>query len=575
MAGGRASAPAAVCGMDSDPSAIASARAALAPELARAGWPCVLDVRDTLASARPDAIARLGPVPVVLGNPPWVASAQQRPAPWLDALLDDFRRDAHGEALGERKLGVLADCYVRFVRWACEVACHGQRGAVVAFVTNASYLDGPVHRGMRAALRRFFDALHVIDLGGNALLARSGERDDNVFGVRPAAAVLIALRLPGAGRARLANVRYQRMHGALPDKLARLARAGLDEPGFRALVIDGGHQRFVPTAATRDGYESWPSLAEAMPFHREGVQTNRDAVVVDRDRGRLLARLHAFASGETSPEIAVACSPLPHYDPERARAAVARALAAEPDAGGEAVVRAIAYRPLDTRWFAPIAPLCHRARPLLLAAMERSSFALISVRKDRGSAPWAHFGATRDVIDNCWLSNRSSCRSRAFPTCDPEGRDNLAPVVAVAFATRVGRAVCAADFARYALAVLASPHYRARHEDALRVDYPRIPPPRDAAHFHALCGAGERLVALFCDPLATGPSERPVADAACEELASDVRDTSHADFTVGHHRVLSENTRPLLRQSSDANLMRASRLRFAAIAALVATLADL
>ncbi len=237
-------------------------------------------------------------------------------------------------------------------------------------------------------------------------------------------------------------------------------------------------------------------------------------------------------------------------------------------------MRAIAYRPLDTRWFAPIAPLCHRPRPLLLAAMDRSSFALISVRKDRGSAPWAHFGATRDVIDNCWLSNRSSCRSRAFPTCDPEGRDNLAPVVAAAFGARVGHAVCAADFARYALAVLASPRYRTRHEDALRVDYPRIPPPRDTAHFHALCRAGERLVALFCDPLATEPSEHAGAAAACAELASDAHDTSHADFTVGHHRVLRETARAPLRKRSEANLMRASRLRFAAIAALVATLDD-
>jgi hypothetical protein len=30
----------------------------------------------------------------VLGNPPWVSSAQAPPEPWLDSLLQDFRRDA-------------------------------------------------------------------------------------------------------------------------------------------------------------------------------------------------------------------------------------------------------------------------------------------------------------------------------------------------------------------------------------------------------------------------------------------------------------------------------------------------
>ena len=39
--------------------------------------------------------------------------------------------------------------------------------------------------------------------------------------------------------------------------------------------------------------------------------------------------------------------------------------------------------------------------------MARSDFALITVRKDRGSVPWTHFGASRHVIDNCFLSSRS------------------------------------------------------------------------------------------------------------------------------------------------------------------------
>ena len=47
---------------------------------------------------------------------------------------------------------------------------------------------------MRAALLRWFDAIEVIDLGGSALLAKAGERDGNVFGVRVGAAITVAVR---------------------------------------------------------------------------------------------------------------------------------------------------------------------------------------------------------------------------------------------------------------------------------------------------------------------------------------------------------------------------------------------
>jgi hypothetical protein len=593
----RPSAPCAALGLDRDRAAIGAARAALAPAVARAGWPCSLRVCDTLTAMEPLVAARLGAVPVVLGNPPWIASAQAAPSPWLAALLEDFRRDAAGERLEERKLGVLSDAYVRFLRWACEVARHGERGAVVAFVTNASYLDGPVHRGMRAMLRRMFDSLHVLDLGGNALLARTAARDDNVFGVRPAAAVLIALRRPGASSRAPAPVRYLRLHGSANDKLERLATARLDDADWRTLHVDAGYERFVPTAATRDGYDRWPSLAQAMPFHREGVQTNRDAVAVDRERGRLLARLRAFAAGEARADLAAACAQAAHYDPTAARAAVARALSQDPKGTRGLVVRPFAYRPLDVRWFAAVAPLCHRPRPDLLAAMERSVFALISVRKDRGALPWAHFAAATAAPDNCLLSSRSSCRTRAFPTSDPLGRDNLALEIAHAYGDRIGRAIGAAEFARYALAVLACPAYRLRHVEALHVDYPRIPPPRTTGQFDALCAAGAGLLALFCEPLA-GQAEAgrredaggEARDAAADAFAELDRhggqvtlrgrpvcaaSAQACDLVIGHHRVLRLLLRGSRADAAGLDRVRAACARADALARAICALDEL
>jgi hypothetical protein len=107
------------------------------------------------------------------------------------------------------------------------------------------------------------------------------------------------------------------------------------------------------------------------------------------------------------------------------------------------------------------------------------------------------------VPDNCWLSTRSSCRTRAFPTTDPCGAPNLSPLVAERWANDLGSSVSVVDFVYYALAVLSATSYRARYDEPLRRDYPRIPPPREVNTFRAVTDAGravaQALLALDTD----------------------------------------------------------------------------
>jgi hypothetical protein len=203
------------------------------------------------------------------------------------------------------------------------------------------------------------------------------------------------------------------------------------------------------------------------------------------------------------------------------------ALAADPSAEGW--IRPLQYRPFDARWFVALAPLCHRPRPDLLAAMDRSTLALVTVRKDRGALPWTHAAASRIAIDNCLLSTRSSCRARAFPSHAPDGQENLAPDAARELAARVGRGVSSHELLCYALAVLSAPSFRERYDAALRIDYPRIPWPRDAHAFVTLAAAGERIAQLHVDPLerAAGTAVEP-SQAARERAAALEREAVQA-----------------------------------------------
>jgi hypothetical protein len=530
LGAGRPSRPRAVHGLDVDADAVRTAEGVLGPTFTDAGWPLELRGCDTLAGVHDFGA---GATIAVIGNPPWAGRSENRGAPEMERLLEDFRRDGEGVRLPERKLGVLSDDYVRFWRWACEVVARADGGGVVAFVTNASFVDGPVHRGMRDALCRWFDRIDVLDLGGNALTASDdgGIRDENVFGVRPGVVATVASRA-AATRTRRAEVRHGRVRGRRTDKLRVLEAGG---PDLVPIVARG--PAFVlrpPRGEIPDHYLAWPSLDEAMPFHREGVQTNRDAIATDVDRDRLLARLRDFVRGRRTAELARAWRPTRHYDPEVARAALAEALERR---GETDVIRRMAYRPFEDRWLVAVAPLCHRPRPALLAAIGHGGPVLLGVRKDRGERRWAHFGVTDLPPDSSWLSSRSSCRTRAYPAYTPSGAPNLDPRIHHDLTARLGTAPTPADFILYALAFVASPDYQRRFDAALRLSYPRIPPPDDLDGFRRLVEHGRCIARGFATGgrrstvRGAGPGtvvvgharfEAPALEAAIEAARADV-----------------------------------------------------
>src|SRR5690606_1154931 len=135
---------------------------------------------------------------------------------------------------------------------------------------------------------------------------------------------------------------------------------------------------------------------------------NRDALVTAPTTRELLARLAAIASGQ------LVLPASRHFDPVRARQILAAQLERDP---ARCIVR-LAYRPCEERALCVVAPLCHRPRPRLLQAVAQSELCLQSARKERGLAAWNLFAAARLPADSSFLSTRSSCRTRVFPSHD-------------------------------------------------------------------------------------------------------------------------------------------------------------
>ena len=120
---------------------------------------------------------------VVIGNPPYNMGQvnendnnKNRKYETMDKQIEDTYVADSTATLRS----ALYDPYIKAIRWASDRI--GEEG-IVAFVTNNSFVDGLAFDGMRKHLAQDFDAIYIMDLGGNA---RKGLKvsDANVFGIR-------------------------------------------------------------------------------------------------------------------------------------------------------------------------------------------------------------------------------------------------------------------------------------------------------------------------------------------------------------------------------------------------------
>ncbi len=125
------------------------------------------------------------PMFVVIGNPPYNVGQvnendnnKNRKYPTMDVRV----KDTYAKASTATNKNALADPYVKAIRWASDRI--GEEG-VVAFVTNNSFLDNVTFDGMRKHLADGFDAIYILDLGGNVKKnPKLSGTTHNVFGIQ-------------------------------------------------------------------------------------------------------------------------------------------------------------------------------------------------------------------------------------------------------------------------------------------------------------------------------------------------------------------------------------------------------
>ena len=262
-------------------------------------------------------------IQVILGNPPYNRTKRSddassrnivtHGADGVAPLIDSFRNPVVKAGKGGALKHNLDDLYVHFLRWAIWKACeqNPDTPGVVSFITNSSYLRSVPFLGVREHMRRQFDEIWIIDLGGGN---RGARPEPNVFAIQTPVSIVVAFQRPTSDsgapispKQRLkspARVWYQRIRGDRAEKLNDLtALAGLrrDDDAWaevRSAPGDWG-ARFVPEGVSQ--FWSWPELDALFPWQHSGSQYTRSWPIAPSAQVLRTRWNELFATGTADP----------------------------------------------------------------------------------------------------------------------------------------------------------------------------------------------------------------------------------------------------------------------------------
>ena len=448
-------------------------------------------------------------VMVMLGNPPYNVSSSNK-SKWIEELNKSYK-----EALCEQNIQPLSDDYIKFIRYA-QYQIEEQTGeGIVAFITNNSFLDGIIHRQMRKELLRVFDEIYILNLHGNSRMkekAPDGGKDENVFAIQAGVSINIFVKHKEPKNEQ-AKLFYHELYGLRQEKFDALSKLNLGSESWKELQPAEPYYFFVQKDfQLEEKYRVGFSLTALFYRYNSGATTSRDDMILKFKRGDVAQFI------ENAQKLPIE-NFRSHYsfgkDTRNWQVAGAQIDAKE----NRHITLQYAYRPFDFR-FAPYTgktrgiwayPCFKTLGDLLYSA----NYALCTTRMVTSSREIHHCAITNCLIDKCYVSNRPSESTYAFPLYKlPDGWNytpaeiaagktrsgkpielelNMRPEILAKLSEAVGESVKGEEVFDYVYGVLHDKEYREKYFEFLKIEYPRIPYPKDKAEYQRYVAIGERL----------------------------------------------------------------------------------
>ena len=460
-------------------------------------------------------IKRDTPVMCVIGNPPYSGESANK-GEWIMKLMEDYKKEPGGkEKLKERNPKWINDDYVKFLRYGQHFIEKNGSG-VLAFINPHGFLDNPTFRGMRWNLLKTYDKIYTIDLHGNSNKQEKcpdGSPDFNVFDIQQGVSINLFVKTGVKGNNKLGQVFQIDLYGKREEKYNFLIENSFHDINFNEVPIKAPNFNFVLRDENKySDYIKGFSINTLFKVNGVGLTTAHDDFVIKMDKKTLLEMYQDFQSTERNAELLhekfnvrkkKGWNILDGYDNIKNESDLSK------------YIYPISYRPFDTRFVFYEDKLVWRTvRKVMNHLLDGGNLGLISARSNK-SETCDHFYISKNIMET--KCGERTTQSAIFPLyLYPEDEElqtfNQSPIripnldkkiinevsnkVSLTFTNEkesTENTFAPIDILDYIYAVLHSPTYREKYNEFLKIDFPRVPYPKDHDTFWQLVKLGGEI----------------------------------------------------------------------------------
>ena len=242
-------------------------------------------------------IKRDTPVMCVIGNPPYSGESANK-GEWIMSLMEDYKKEPGGkEKLKERNPKWINDDYVKFLRYGQHFIEKNGSG-ILAFINPHGFLDNPTFRGMRWNLLKTYDKIFTIDLHGNSKkkeTALDGSSDVNVFDIMQGVSINIFVKTGKKKINELGKVFHFDLFGKRDMKYDFLIEKSLGSISYKELPNVAPNYFFTnKDFDEKNKFIKGFSINELFTMNSAGIVTARDEFTIHFSKEEVKKTIQEF-----------------------------------------------------------------------------------------------------------------------------------------------------------------------------------------------------------------------------------------------------------------------------------------
>lgn len=461
-------------------------------------------------------IKRDSPVMCIIGNPPYSGESANK-GEWIMSLMEDYKKEPGGiEKLKEQNSKFINDDYVKFLRYGQHFIEKNGSG-VLAFINPHGYLDNPTFRGMRWNLLKTYDKIYTIDLHGNAKkkeTAPDGSADINVFDIEQGVSINVFVKTGKKKSNELGKVFQYDLFGKREFKYDFLLNNALKNIPFNSFdpFKNNYHFRKIDDTLLKS-YNNGLDPTTLFQINVMGFQTHRDNFCIDDSKNNLTNRLFKFSQNnnsedEITKEFGIKSST--DFNIKKAQTELSKV-----DIENEIIK--CNYRPFETKYIYFDKIVVDRPRKELLIHSKNKENIILGIGRQGmavGDIQWCLTTVSKNPVD-ANMFRRGGVNLfpiYLYPVTNEqqtirqttERTPNLNIGIVKEIENKIGLTFTnekettkdtfsPIDILDYIFAVLHSPTYREKYKEFLKIDFPRIPYPKDKDTFWQLVKLGGEI----------------------------------------------------------------------------------